>query len=148
MNANLYCLYSKRLREEDEEPQQKKGLLQRGKEAAGNFVKKHAGKLAAGVAGAAIVGSALAGGKNGKVTPEELQQQNMTLQQQLDNNLKMDVMNLMHKAQTGNTQYSQRIYAATQPLADNVNSVDPKKQPGIKKEGGGIVDTIKGVVGL
>jgi uncharacterized protein HemX len=136
----------KRMREEEKaQPEEKKGLLQRGKEAAGNFIKKNAGKLAA---GAALVGGAILGANGEKVTPEQLQQQNLQLQQMLDNNLKMDVMSLMHKAQTGNTAYSKKIYIATQPLSDNNVKVDPKAAPQIKKEGGGIVDTVKGFVGL
>jgi hypothetical protein len=152
MNANLYHLYTKHLREADEQPaeqqqpEEKKGLLQRGKEAVGNFAKKHGGKLLAAGALAAGAAGVLSGNKE-KLTPEQIQQQNMELQQQLDNNLKMDVMSLMHKAQTGNTPYSKRIFIATQPLSDNANQVDPRKQPKIKKEGG-LIDTVKGFVGL
>jgi hypothetical protein len=147
MNANLYCMYKKRLLEEEQ--QQKKGLLQRGKEAVGGFVKNNVGKLAAGAGAAALVGGAMLLGKDGKkVTPEELQQQNMQLQQTLDDNLKLDIINLMHKAQTGGTPYSKKIVIATQPLSDNANQVNAKNQPKIKKDNGGIIDTVKGFVGL
>jgi uncharacterized protein YjbJ (UPF0337 family) len=139
MNAELFERYMK-LREDEKKP----GLIDKAK----GFVKDNVGKVVAGataaVAGGALLYSALQGKK---VTPEELQKENVELQQAADQNLQIDVNNLATKAkQHPESKYALSIANSLQGILDD--DLETKKAPGIKKEGGGILNTVTSALGM
>jgi uncharacterized protein HemX len=166
MNADLFERYSRSLREKEEEKAEEKPAEQQQKPAAeqpqqpaapqglGQRIIGGIKKVAAPLAmGAAVGGAMLLAGKKNQVTPEQLQQQNMQLQQSADSNLKIDVDSLLQKAQQNpNSQYAKQIATGLTALADDAG--EAPEQQNIKKEDsggggivGGIVNGVKGLLG-
>jgi uncharacterized protein HemX len=155
MNADLFERYMRMQEAEEpaaatpppEEPKKKETLKDKAGKAV-DWVKDKAKQVAAPLAmGAAVAGGMLLGANGKEVTPEQLQQQNVQLQQAADSNLKIDVDSLLKKAQQNPTsRYATQIATGLTALSDDGGEAPAQQK--IKGEGGGLGGLINGVRGL